>query len=227
MQQEHTAMKVCTDACLFGAWVAEKLDDSNKEVLDIGTGTGLLSLMLAQAHPASNIDTVELDAAAAKQAKANFAASPFASILKLHYVDVQNYRPGKLYDLIISNPPFFENDLKSDHGGKNAAKHDTTLTLAQLVNSISTLLQPNGRVALLLPLHRMQNCEQQMKNAGFNIIHKAHVYQSSKHASPFRVMWIFKKDNLTNETEDIIIKDDQQEYTDRFTALLKPYYLKL
>ena len=103
--QEHVAMKVCTDACLYGAWLASQIQDqtSINNCLDIGTGTGLLSLILAQKTTA-NIDAVELETAAAQQAKENFEASPFANSLKVVQADINQWQTEQAYQLVFSNP---------------------------------------------------------------------------------------------------------------------------
>ena len=150
-------MKVCTDACLFGAYVAgiivnEKLAVNN--CLDIGAGTGLLSLMLAQKIN-SHIDAVEIDKAAYQQANKNFEQSPWNERLAIFNTSILHFDGGKKYDCIISNPPFFEGDLKSDKSNKNAAKHDTSLTLQQLLPIVKDHLQEDGFFAVLLPWHRL------------------------------------------------------------------------
>lgn len=220
-------MKVCTDACLFGAWVTSELAGrAYTNALDIGTGTGLLSLMLAQANEKMLINAVELDKAAAQQATDNFNASPFLNRLKVQQKDIREVKE-KNYDLIISNPPFYEKDLKSEDDGKNAAKHDTQLTLAALIGKINDLLAEDGIAALLLPYHRLSDCESLLRQYEFHIHKKLLVHQSAKHAAPFRVCWIFARSNKPMETNSISIKDAEQQYTQDFVRLLKPYYLKL
>lgn len=121
VRQERASMKVCTDACLFGAYAANQLIFINPaECLDIGTGTGLLSLMLAQKIPA-NIDAVEIEYASYSQAKGNFEHSPWREQLNVFHTDINQFQSEKKYNCIISNPPFFEKDLKSEDEKKNAA----------------------------------------------------------------------------------------------------------
>ena len=127
VQQDACAMKVTTDACLFGAWVANRingLDLKGKHFLDIGTGTGLLSLMVAQQTDAS-IDAVEIETAAANQAQENFEQSPWNNKLFLHNSSIQTFIPQHKYDFIFTNPPFFFNDLKSKNHARNIALHDS------------------------------------------------------------------------------------------------------
>jgi tRNA1Val (adenine37-N6)-methyltransferase len=125
IEQEKCDMKVCTDSCLFGAWIADKIQKKIIEpatILDIGSGTGLLSLMTAQKSNAK-IDAVEINKNAYLQTKENFKASKYKERLQAFNVDVKHWNDKKKYDLIISNPPFFENDLPSANQNKNFAKH--------------------------------------------------------------------------------------------------------
>jgi tRNA1Val (adenine37-N6)-methyltransferase len=220
-------MKVCTDACLFGAWVASLIeqDESIQEILDIGTGTGLLSLMLAQKTGAS-IDAVEINEAAALQAKENFNNAPWKERLKLIPQAIENFEPGKRYDLIISNPPFFEDDLKSMDAAKNAAKHDTTLTLDELLIHIQRLLNENGKAAVLIPWHRTDQVEKSIKKNGFSIPYKMLVKQSVNHGY-FRSMLFFTNHSSEVFTKEIFIHDTERRYSDAFTELLRKYYLNL
>ena len=161
-------MKVCTDACLFGAYVASTLPDhpATNHVLDIGTGTGLLSLMLAQ-KTSCNIDAVEIDAAAFQQAKENIALSPWKHRIEIFNENILQFAPKNKYGLIITNPPFFEGDLKSADQKKNAAKHNTSLTLTQLLKIADELLAENGVFTVLLPFHRVDHFEEEAKDLHF------------------------------------------------------------
>ncbi len=173
-------MKVCTDACLFGALVADQVKTkASTNILDIGTGTGLLSLMLAQRVPAL-IDAVEIDEAAYQQAKENFEQSPWKERLSIFNTDILKFDAGKKYDCIISNPPFFENDLKSSDKNKNAAKHDTTLTLEQLLQTVQKLLNEDGSFAVLLPYHRIEECILLAEKIGLYLNKKVLVKQTDK-----------------------------------------------
>lgn len=148
IHQELCAMKVCTDSCLFGALIDIQTTDS---VLDIGTGTGLLSMMLAQ-KGVLHIDAIELDVPAAKQAYQNVSDSMFKNQVSIYNHSIQEYarQSDKKYSLIISNPPFFTNSLKSSNDEKNAAHHSTTLSADDLMQAIQTLLSKEGIAWLLL-----------------------------------------------------------------------------
>ena len=216
-------MKVCTDACLFGALVADNLMPS-ANCLDIGTGTGLLTLMLAQKDPQLKIDAVELDEAAAKQAGENFESSPWNKRLTVHHTDILAFKPTKKYDYIISNPPFFEGDLLSDDVAKNKAKHHTGLSLEQLLNSIERLLSPTGVFAILLPYHRVSFFEALAEGHNFYCQKKILVKQTVDHPY-FRGILFFSREKSQAECTELSIKDSDGKYTETFIRLLKDYYL--
>jgi tRNA1Val (adenine37-N6)-methyltransferase len=226
VHHDQCSLKVCTDACLFGAWIAQLLPAGfNGTILDVGTGTGLLSLMLAQASP-GEIDAVEIDAAAQRQAAANFAGSPWSERLRIHAADFLQFQPEKKYGLIISNPPFFEGSLKSADAGKNAAKHDSTLRLAPLISKAAGMLAPGGRLALLLPFQREAEAVSCAANNQLQLQRQAQVRPTG--GKPFfRSMLLFGKENEPCRQEVITIHDNGRQYTQAFTGLLQPYYLNL
>ncbi|HOZ79990.1 MAG TPA: methyltransferase [Ferruginibacter sp.] len=226
IQQEHCAMKVCTDACLFGAYVADQVKTkSSAKILDIGTGTGLLSLMLAQRVPAL-IDAIEIDEAASLQANKNFEQSPWKERLTVFNTDVLQFDTDKNYDYIISNPPFFEKDLKSNDNSKNNAKHDTSLTLEQLLSVTKSLLKEDGTFAVLLPCHRVEEFISMASTNDFHLSKKILVKQTEKH-DPFRGILIFSRLQAVQYEETIVIKNIEEKYSTRFSELLKDYYLYL
>jgi tRNA1Val (adenine37-N6)-methyltransferase len=131
-------MKVTTDACLFGAWVAKEINNEKiliNNYLDIGTGTGLLSLMIAQKNSSVKIDSIEIDKEAAEQALENVNASSWKERINVIHADAKDFAFTKKYDLIVSNPPFYENELKSPDEKKNMAHHGG-LSLDKLIQAI-------------------------------------------------------------------------------------------
>jgi tRNA1Val (adenine37-N6)-methyltransferase len=226
IQQDKCAMKVCTDACLFGAWTADYLQHKNIfEVLDIGTGTGLLSLMLAQKTTAE-IDAVEIEADAYRQAAENFAASPCKERLHIQHTDILRFDTEKKYDFIISNPPFFEADLKSLQQNKNAAKHDTTLTLDELCSKVKKLISKDGCFAVLLPFYRTEYFINEMFKQEMFCTEKILIKQTPAH-NYFRSILLFNCTQKTFIEKEIIIKAADGNYSKEFIALLKDYYLHL
>src|SRR5258708_16006073 len=145
-------MKVCTDACILGAWFAEKIP-SYSLALDIGSGTGLLMLMLAQKHK-GEIQGIELDLAAFKQLKENITQNKWKEDLKVFPGDVRSYAFPHKFDFIITNPPFFEGDLPAASEAGNLAKHSKELTLTDLLAVIDANLKSAGSFGILLPHQR-------------------------------------------------------------------------
>ena len=226
--QDMSAMKVCTDACLFGAYTADLINKENIPVihcLDIGTGTGLLSLMMAQKLDCS-IDAVEIDNRSYRQAAGNFRHSPWNNRLAVFNTGIKAYQTEKKYDCIISNPPFFEGDLKSDESGKNAAKHDSTLTLIELLEKVMELLNEEGIFAVLLPYKRVKYFIEEAEKKGLYLFHRAMVKQTPLH-SQFRGMLYFSRQQAASTKKEIAIKNEMGDYSPRFTELLRDYYLYL
>ncbi len=229
IHQDKCAMKVCTDACIFGAWVADKIKNEAlpiKNVLDIGTGTGLLSLMVAQKNATAIIDAVEIDKDAAQQAKENFETSPWKERLTIYNTSIQEFNLSNhtYYDIIISNPPFFENDLKSNDAKRNIALHSKNLNMEELFQYASYHTNDKGFFAILVPHHRCNHVEQIAANTMFYLNQKVVVKQTANH-NYFRSMLFFSKQKTTFNTSKITIHNENRVYSPNFIELLKDYYL--
>ncbi|HVI43833.1 MAG TPA: methyltransferase [Chitinophaga sp.] len=228
VNQGQCAMKVCTDACVQGAFTASFLADRNitaTAILDIGAGTGLLSLMLAQQMDA-HITAVELDPSAAGQARENFAASPWAHRLVLTEADVRQLPADRKYDFIISNPPFYEASLKSGHAQKDQAMHATTLGYKELIAAVDRQLKEDGMFSILLPYPFFGELTTLAAAAGYYPQEILYVKQSVKHGF-FRAVGIFSKTFTEPHATELAIYDENNVYTPPFTRLLQPYYLYL
>lgn len=232
IHQDKCTMKVTTDGCLFGAWVADETTKEafkNNNCLDIGAGTGILALMLAQKNPNLSINAIEIDKDSFEQASKNIADSPWSSGIKIVHGDVKKFQTTEKFDLIISNPPFYKNELKGDNTKKNIAHHDEGLLLPELLTFIKNNLSPEGTFYLLLPYKRNEEIKNLLLEHEFDIVHMTFVRQSPNH-NFFRIMLSGKlKENKIPETviDEIAIKDENENYTVAFTALLKDYYLHL
>jgi tRNA1Val (adenine37-N6)-methyltransferase len=221
VNQDLSAMKVTTDSCLFGAWCANEIQQVHcTNILDIGTGTGLLSLMIAQKNN-GNIDAVELDEKAAGQASENILSSPWKENITIYHSDILEHI-GK-YDCIISNPPFYENELQSPDTRNNLAHHSSRLTLLDLVQYAGKILVDNGYLFLLFPFKRQEEAEKMLMKQNI-FIQKKVIVKQTVHHSPFRVMIMgskYQKD--LPHTEYLSIKEGQ-DYSEGFKTLLKDYY---
>jgi tRNA1Val (adenine37-N6)-methyltransferase len=223
-------MKVCTDACLFGAWAATDVQIQNaKKILDIGSGTGLLSLMLAQ-QSAAHITAIEIEADAYKQTKANFDLSPWKERLDVVHTSIQEYAADdkkQLLDCIITNPPFYEQDLTSPDPAKNLASHSTALSWDVLAEAAASLLQDNGAWYVLVPTLRAYTMQKLALNYGLQLSEECLMYNDAKHL-PIRAMLKFvKQKEAVIQRNKIVIKNADQSYTTEFTNYLKDYYLHL
>jgi tRNA1Val (adenine37-N6)-methyltransferase len=223
IHHDQSAMKVSTDACLFGAVIPVNGNDS---VLDIGTGTGLLALMLAQKCDCE-IDAVELDAPSYRQAAANVSMSPWSSRIKVHHADIRLFHPGKKYSLIICNPPFFENHRRSSIAQQNTAKHADQLSFRELIEAVSKNLKSDGLFAVLLPANIIEKFVMLSAMSSLHVLY--HVYISDREIlQPKRVITIFSPEiQETKESNSIYIKDAGGNYSKQFRELLEPYYLHL
>ena len=228
VQQDACAMKVCTDACLFGAWCAAEIQTTssrNQTLLDIGTGTGLLSLMIRQKHELE-IDTIEIDAAAALQAQQNVASSPWPNSIHIQHGDVLVMELLKRYDYIVSNPPFYKNQLQSPDAKRNVAHHSSQLSLKELIHFISIHLSTDGSFFLMLHYRRKAEMLAILLQKQLYISKEVTVQQTGLHA-PFRILLEGSRTQSKIESTIITITEPSKQYTPEFTALLKDYYLYL
>ena len=218
-------MKVCTDACLLGAWFSAKIPQ-RATVLDIGAGTGLLMMMLAQRTQA-DIQGIEIDGAAYTQLQENTSQNDWKQRLTVFHGDARTYTFPHKYEFIISNPPFFESDLLSANDREQIAKHSKLLTLDELIRVIAANLQPNGAFGILLPFHRWEYFDKLASLHHFSLTEKLVVKQTPRHA-PFRVLLHYTRNQQTiAATHDLTIQQIDGAYTPEFVTLLKDYYLYL
>lgn len=227
IDQDRCAMKVTTDGCLFGAWVAHQLRGKGQgKALDIGAGTGLLSLMVAQ-QSGLCIDAVEIDGGAAAQARENVNNSPWAQKIAVHNLAIQDFFPQAFYPVIFANPPFYENELPSPKSNRSVAHHGTGLRLQELLLHTGRLLDGQGTAFLLFPFKRDRELELELQHSGFFVHQKVVVHPSAAHP-PFRVMLALKKYPSEQFAPEIVyIKALDGQYTPAFTGLLQEYYLYL
>ena len=178
-------MKVGTDGVLLGAW-ANQVNPIH--VLDVGTGSGLIALMLAQRFTNAQVDAVELDDAAANEAQGNFESSIFSQQLTLHHSDYLSWSASKRYDLIVSNPPFFQSSLQSPSASRNLARHTETLPTAHLIKKSSELLTENGKLCLIFPADQFEFITRELGQNRLHI-HRSCIVRN-KQSSPVKRMLV-------------------------------------
>lgn len=223
---DQCAMKVGTDGLLLGAWASlPNSAATSATYLDIGSGSGLISLMLAQRAPLATIYAIELDAAAASQAQLNFQQSPFDSRLQLLKGDILTYQPAERYALIVSNPPFFDNALKSADSKRNKARHTTTLPLPLLLTKAAELLAPGGSFALVLPESVADAFSLLAEEQGWYAVGSCRVF--SRHdKTPIRRLMQWQRQPCQSLQQQLIIHNDDGSYSEQYRQLLRDFYLK-
>lgn len=223
--QDRCGMKVTTDACIQGAWTP--LLPGVKRILDIGTGTGLLALMLAQrTRGSAEIDAVEIDAAAASQAKENAGCSPWADKIRVIHGDICELPLTVPYDLIICNPPFFRNSLQAPEHRRNAARHDGSLSLESLREVIRRRIAPGGTASVLLPADIFPVWKGLHTEANGYFSHELHV-QPFRDKPLKRIVGMYHDRLPAAETQvtHLSVREHSQILTPEFTALLSGFYL--
>ncbi|HEV9037477.1 MAG TPA: methyltransferase [Puia sp.] len=226
VQQDRCAMKVCTDACILGAWFADKTAAWSR-VLDIGSGTGLLMLMLAQKHK-GEIEGIELDLDAYRQLQENIGSSPWTSMLKAYPGDVRGFSFGEKFDFIISNPPFYEGQLPAADAASNLARHSSGLTLSELLAVIDANLTRDGAFGVVLPFQRSEEFAAMALSAhGFSLREKLLIRQTPGHDFFRSILYFSRLPERTATTSELTIHDDKGGYTEDFVRLMKDYYLYL
>jgi tRNA1Val (adenine37-N6)-methyltransferase len=217
-------MKVCTDACIFGAWFAQmKLGD---RILDIGSGTGLLMLILAQKQNA-HIDGIEIDPNCFQQLQENIANIEWKNRLSVQQGDIRTFQSENKYDFIISNPPFHENSLSSSSASANLARHSAELKLEELINDIDRLLSDAGTFGVLLPYYRTEYFEELSKEKNFHLVEKLLVKQSPNHKYFRSILHYSRVSQSKPSHKELQIQNESRKYTNEFIELLKDYYLYL
>lgn len=221
VEQDRCGMKVTTDACIQGAYTSFP---GAKRILDIGCGTGLLSLMLAQRHPEALIDAVEIEASAFVQACNNVATSPWADRIKIHHLPIQAFSPSAPYELIIVNPPFYPNHLPSPDLQRRQAHHNDSLPFGELTKACKRLLAPEGICSVLLPPRQAAEFIANAAQEGFYPVHELEIRESQTHR-PHRKIQLYSHQYTSNPAHDsLIIRNEDGHYSERFRQLLQAYY---
>lgn len=222
--QQHCAMKVGTDGTLLGAWAAAP--QAPGRILDIGTGTGLIALMMAQRFPEALVTAIDIDEMAVSQAAENIAASPFADRISVVAADVQTFRTAEKFDSIVCNPPFFEDSLTCPDPQRTEARHTVTLGYRQLMEAAFRLLAITGRLSVIIPADCRSRLESEAHLAGFFVSRVCSV-QTTPSKPPKRYMIEFAKTPV-NEVDMTtgIIEISPQVRSDWYRQLTEDFYIK-
>lgn len=217
IKQDRCAMKVGTDGTLLGAWAW--CGDGVHRILDIGTGTGLIALMMAQRCPQAYITAIDIDSDAVSQARENVLASPFASRIEIVHSDLQHYHHTERYDVIVSNPPYFVDSLVSPDGARTMARHTDMLTFAALMQGAYRLLRDGGMFSVVIPFDHRARLEAEAALAGF-IMAECCAVKTTERKPPRRFLLTFSKNGSQHYHRDEIVIGSE-----RYNQLVSAFYL--
>lgn len=223
--QDNCAMKVGTDGVLLGAWANV---NKRNNILDIGTGTGLIALMLAQRNEGAFIHAIDIDEGCVSQAQENVDRSSFAQQINVEKKSFQEYAvtTSNRYDLIVSNPPYFQNALKSPDSSRNSARHNDSLSFFEIISQGASLLNDDGRIALILPHEFKQQLLEHAATVHLFSNRITNVFPLSHKPAKRLLIELGRQDKECVE-DNLSIELSRHHYTDEFTALTKDFYLNL
>ena len=224
VHQQHCAMKVGTDGTLLGAWALAS--ESPCRILDIGTGTGLIALMMAQRYPQAKVTAIDIDDGAVRQAKENVSASPFADRINVIKADVLTFEEEEKYDSIVCNPPFFEDSLTCPDPQRTEARHTVSLGYRQLMEAAFRLLKDDGHFSLIIPSDCRERLESEAHLRGFFLSRVCSIQTTPKKA-PKRYMIELSKQPVNEvDTTNGILESSPQVRSDWYRELTKEFYIK-
>lgn len=229
IHQDKTAMKVGTDGVLLGAWcTVEKFPDT---VLDIGSGTGIIALMLAQRSDAMTIDAVEIDENAYEQTVENFEQSDWADRLYCYNASFQEFaneiaEEEETYDLIVSNPPFYTDDFETENVARNKARFTSSLSFNELIFGVSKILSSTGKFVAIIPFKEEENFINLAKEHNLFLNRVCRV-QGNKTSAIKRVLMEFSFHQTKIKSAHLIIEIERHNYTEDYINLTQDFYLKM
>lgn len=226
VNQDRCAMKIGTDGVLLGAW--SPLINNPYNVLDIGAGTGILSLMLAQRSKAEQIDAIEIDEDAYEQCVENFEASPWGDKLFCFHAGLDEFvdEPEDEYDLIISNPPFYTDDYKSDNTSRDLARFEDALPFEELIEAAALLLSDNGIFSVIIPYKEEERFVAMCKELDLFPLKITRV-KGTPTSEIKRSLLAFCRIEQTPLIDELIIEISRHNYTSEYIELTKEFYLKM
>lgn len=226
VQQDRCAMKIGTDGVLLGAWTP--LINNPYNLLDIGAGTGILSLMLAQRSNLEQIDAIEIDEGAYEQCVENFEASPWSDRLFCFHAGLDEFvdDPEEEYDLIISNPPFYTDTFKSENTQRDIARFEDALPFEELIEAADLLLSDNGIFSVIIPYKEETKFVSMCKELELFPLKITRV-KGTPTAEIKRSLLAFTRIEQTPIIDELTIEISRHQYTPEYIALTQDFYLKM
>ncbi len=222
IRQNNCAMKVGTDGVLLGAWTNL---DNVFNILDVGTGTGLIALMLAQRYRHAIIDALEIEKNAYKQAVENVKNSPWNNRIQVIHSSLQTFKSEKKYDVIVSNPPYFSHSLKNPNIFRTTARHNDSLSSSELIIHAKKLLKSDGKLAVIFPATEALLLQKQAIDEGFHISKLTKVIPKTNAETKRLLMEFSLLPTTYIENEIVIEKGERHNYSDDYKKLTKDFYL--
>lgn len=220
--QEKSAMKISTDSVILGAWINSI--KSPKTVLDIGSGTGLLSLMVAQHFPNSIITAIEIEQDAFEETVYNFAQAKWHKNLNAIHTSLQNFNPKTSFDFIITNPPYFVNSLHNQSNKKTTARHTSALSFQDIIHFVKKHLDKQGNLALILPINEFKQFQQLAEKQHLFLINE--LLLKPNHKKPInRVCGLFSFQKTPKTSTTLQVRNELNLYTSKHKELTQAFYL--
>lgn len=221
------AMKVGTDGVLLGAWCP--LNHSEKNILDVGTGSGLIALMLAQRTNKAVIDAIDIDEQAVLQTKENFEESPWKDRLQVYHESLQYFAPKNLqkYDFVVSNPPYFVDSLKAPDKSRSLARHSDSLSTDDLLHYSALLTNETGRICLILPVYEGYQCVKLAEKYHLYCRQVVRVFPKPDSDAKRLLIELCKSPAITQTTDLTIESEQRHVYSEAFKTLVGDFYLRL
>ena len=227
VEQDRCAMKIGTDGVLLGAWTP--IDNNPANILDIGTGTGVIALMLAQRSNGQQIDALEIDEEAYEQSVDNFENSPWSDRLFCFHAGLDEYaeEPEDEYDLIISNPPFYTEDYKSDNEQRDLARFADAMPFEELIEAADLLLSENGIFSTIIPFKEEAHFLAIAKDYELYPMKITRVKGTATTEIKRSLLALSRKETVDFLIDELIIEISRHQYTPEYIALTRDFYLKM
>lgn len=221
IEQDLCGMKVGTDGVLLGAWAS-----GGKRILDIGTGTGLIALMMAQRYPEARIDGIDIDANACRQAQGNVLGSPFVERVLVHHARLQEFESDGLYDAIVSNPPFFVDSLKNPDKSRSLARHTDSLSFSDLLEGVKRWLSEDGVFSVILPIEALEQFTAEAYFRGFYVIRKCGIKTVPRKPCKRYLLAFSKHRKNDGEEQEKMLMDSDGQRSEWYADITKDFYIR-